>query len=81
VLDLDDFIAWLSEAIGCPLSPDSEIDTELELVIRFDELVGDAGHVGLDVYECHSARDLHLYYLLVMSQPKDSSCHTTPRAK
>jgi hypothetical protein len=82
LLDLKEFAIWCAEALSLESAPLPELrlreDLSLdlyrifELVTRFDELTHGEGVIEPRIYsEVDTIRDLYLYYLQVMSMPKE----------
>lgn len=80
-LDLDEFCTWVARQMGLSVVPrPSDSLTEdlgldefscYTLVRKLDELVGQEGELQEEVYlQMGCVRDLHLYYLQVMQEPR-----------
>lgn len=84
LLALDDFVLWLNgllkahPAFDCNADFQSELNLDLfdlEMVVQgFDQLTSGDAAIDLDIYRClGSVRSLYLYYLRVMSMPREQS--------
>lgn len=81
VLDLEEFLQWFGDVVGLhALPPPESMLTDLgvdqlgfiELLVHLERLVAGDAVVGEDIYgSATTVRDLHLYYLTIISQPRE----------